>query len=298
MKLAVITDAHGNYHGLEAVLNDIEKEKPDCVISAGDMINPLPASLKTWDRWKREKIPMILGNNEELVITYHAAEPHVLIKESVRFRPTQNTAKKFSPADVSEMQLLPLNRVVEGPNGDDVLICHASPLNLHKCLADEIDQELEVVLKKIEANTIVIGHYHKPWHTNWMKKRIIMSGSCGWPQTGKIDVDYLILEHVRNNWTHRHKSVPYDHESAIRNILNSGFLEHAGPFGLLYFAEFIFFDSHIMPFFRSTYRSRKPQSYGEWDEAVTEYLKSVNMIGVIESTVRNHHCGDNENRTC
>ena len=68
MKLAVITDAHGNYHGLEAVLNDIEKEKPDCVISAGDMLHPLPASLKTGDRFKREKIPMILGNNEELVI--------------------------------------------------------------------------------------------------------------------------------------------------------------------------------------------------------------------------------------
>lgn len=251
MKLAVTTDAHGNYHGLEAVLNDIEKEKPDCVISTGDMINPLPASLKTWERLKREKIPMILGNNEELVIAYHTAEPNVLIKESVRFRPTQNTAKEFSLADVSEMQLLPLNRVAEGPNGDDVLICHASPLNLHKCLADEIDQELEAVLEKIEANTIVIGHYHKPWPP--------MSGSCGWPQTGKIDVDYLILEYVRNNWTHRRKSVPYDHESAIRNILNSGFLEHAGAFGLLCFAECIFFDSHIMPFFRNTYRSRKPR---------------------------------------
>ena len=174
MKVAVIADAHGNYHGLEAVLYDIEKEKPDCVISAGDMINPLPGSLKTWDRLKREKIPMILGNNEEFIITYHGAEPNSLVKESVRFRPTQNTARKFSLTDVSEMESLPLNRVIEGPNGDDVLICHASPINLHKCLADGIDEELEAVLKRIKANTIVLGHYHKPWHSIWMKKKIIM----------------------------------------------------------------------------------------------------------------------------
>jgi len=49
-----------------------------------------------------------------------------------------------------------------------------------RVVVDEIDEEM--------ATTIVVGHYHKQWNRIWMDKQLIMSGSCGWPQTGRIEV--------------------------------------------------------------------------------------------------------------
>ena len=181
MKIAVITDAHGNAHGLEAVLHDIEMERPDLIFCAGDMVNPLPNSPKIWNDLRKKGIPMIMGNNEDSIIRYHSEEPNYLIKESVRFMPVQYTAKKFSLDDVNELRSLPLNRLVEGPNGYNILICHASPFNLFKSIADEIDEEMATDLLKVDSKTIVVGHYHKQWNRIWMDKQLIMSGSCGWP---------------------------------------------------------------------------------------------------------------------
>ncbi|OQY27967.1 MAG: hypothetical protein B6243_12495 [Anaerolineaceae bacterium 4572_5.2] len=46
MKIAIFADVHGNYHALAAVLNDIERERVDLTVCAGDMINPFPDSLR------------------------------------------------------------------------------------------------------------------------------------------------------------------------------------------------------------------------------------------------------------
>jgi predicted phosphodiesterase len=286
MKIAVIADAHGNHHGLEVVLNDIEMEKPDLIISAGDMINPFPDSRRAWYTLKNANIPMILGNNEDFIIKYHSEEPNDLIKKSARFRPVQYAAKLFSSTEVSEMRSLPLNRTVNGPNGDDVLICHASPYDVWRSISDEMDETMESDLMKIKANVIVAAHYHYRWNSVWRGKMLVLSGSCGFPMTGKQEVEYLILEHMNGKWGFRHKGIPYDHQSAIRYIAESDFVREAGPMGWLYMADFIFLQTHIMPFFEGFYGMRKSESYDELERLVIKYLRHAGIYETVKSILK------------
>ena len=78
---------------------------------------------------------MMLGNNEDFILKYHGEEPNDLIKKSVRFMPVQYAAKLFTPTEVSEIRSLPLNRTVSGPNGNNILVCHASPRDIWKSIA-------------------------------------------------------------------------------------------------------------------------------------------------------------------
>jgi predicted phosphodiesterase len=151
MKVAVLADIHGNSHALEAILADLETEKPDLIVSAGDMIgcSPYPDSPKVWRRLSEAGIPKILGNQEDFVLTYHNPEPNPLIQSSVRFMPTQYVARQFTQADMEEMSALPMYLTIEGPGGDDILVCHSSPFNLDHSFAQGIDERMGLELSKI-----------------------------------------------------------------------------------------------------------------------------------------------------
>ncbi len=42
MKIAVISDVHGNIDALDSVLKDIEDNRADIILSTGDMVGYLP----------------------------------------------------------------------------------------------------------------------------------------------------------------------------------------------------------------------------------------------------------------
>ena len=44
MKIAVLTDIHGNFPALEAVTEQVERWQPDVVFVAGDIVNRGPRS--------------------------------------------------------------------------------------------------------------------------------------------------------------------------------------------------------------------------------------------------------------
>jgi len=185
MKIAIIADAHGNRHGFEAVLEDIRQEGVDRIITAGDMVNPFPDSRDVWNRLREEGIPGVLGNNEEFILKFYDDAPDPLIKESVRFMPVQYAARMFTPEDVAEMQSLPLNVTIPGPDGDDVLVCHASPFDVWKSISDPVDSKMAADLAQVTPKVIVAAHYHSPWKGRWEDKLLIRTGSCGLPMTRK-----------------------------------------------------------------------------------------------------------------
>lgn len=277
MKIAIIADAHGNRHGFEAVLEDIRKEEVDRIITAGDMITPFPDSRNVWNRLREEGIPGVLGNNEEFILKFYGDKPDPLIKESVRFMPVQYAARLFTPEDVAEMHSLPLNMTVCGPEGDDVLVCHASPFDVWKSISDPIDSRMASDLARVTPKLIVAAHYHSPWMGRWEDKVLIRTGSCGLPMTRKPEMDYLILEHMGGGWRPRHKSVVYDHRAVLRYVVRNGFLDQTGPMGWLYMADFIFLEPHIVRFFKQVYDAETAESYAGLQEQVVRYLKRAGV---------------------
>ncbi len=259
-------------------MSDIESEKPDQVICAGDMICPYPDSLKVWETLKELNIPMIRGNQENYVLSCLPPNISALVSSAVRFKPVRNTAKMFSPTDLSEMAALPLNIEIEGPNGEDVLVCHASPFNTQRSISDEVGEEMAEDLMKVSAKLIIAAHYHKQWRGEWEDKTLALVGSGGLPLQGKGDrVQYAILEHMNGRWNLTHKELLYDHRDAIKTIIDSDFLSAARPISWMMFDELVTQTSLLFPFLMEYCPNPLPDDADEntWEKLVVGNLKEL-----------------------
>ena len=290
MKIAVITDVHSNYHGLSAVLNDIKNEKPDFIIGAGDMVgcSAYIGSIEVWNALHDIDIPFVMGNEEERIVRFHNPKSDPYLKEAVQFKPLQFRAKQFSANYIKEMRALPMQLRLEGPQNQDVLICHASPCDLHRSPMLGIDSQLEEELHSVNAQVIVVGHHHKKWHQYWQGKLLIMAGSAGLPLRGKIDkVDYLILTYHMHKWQFEYKSVIYNSRAAIQEIVESEFLIKSRPIGWLMFDEVLTQEDHLIPFFHEYCPKDKPEDLENWTKLVIGYLDYIKRWEVVKPYV--HH---------
>jgi len=289
MKIAVITDVHSNYHGLSAVLNDIENEKPDFIIGAGDMVgcSAYVGSIEVWNALHEKEIPFVMGNEEERIVRFHNPSSDSYLKEAIQFRPLQFRAKQFPTMHIDEMSALPIRLTLEGPQKQDVLVCHASPYDLHRSPMLGIDSRMEEDLRGVNAQVIAVGHHHKRWYQDWEGKLLIMAGSAGLPLRGKIDeVDYLILTFHKQKWHFEYQSVTYNYRAAIQEIIGSDFLEKSSPIGWLMFDEVLTQEDHLIPFFNKYCPDEKPDSLEKWTKLVIEYLDFIDRWEVVKPYVR------------
>ena len=284
MKIAILADIHGNYHGLQAILEDIEREKPDAVVSAGDLIgcSLYPHSPQVWHTLRALRIPKVLGNQEDFVIAYHHPEPVPLIQTSVQFRPTQYVARQFTQPDVDEMKALPMHLTLKGPDGQAVLICHAAPHTLNRSFAETLDEPMASELAKSPASVIVGGHLHKQWQRYWDGKLLILAGGGGLPLQGAHVVEYLLLTYHTEGWRFEYKTLAYDHRAALADVLESSSLEQAGPIGWLMLDELLVQHDRLMPFFREVGARPYPESWDGWATLATDYLKHLGRWEAVE----------------
>ncbi|MGD8106027.1 metallophosphoesterase family protein [Pantoea sp. FN0302] len=68
MKLAVISDIHGNLPALDAVLADIQSQGVDKIVNLGDIVSGGLFPAETADRLIPLNIPTIRGNHERQLL--------------------------------------------------------------------------------------------------------------------------------------------------------------------------------------------------------------------------------------
>lgn len=71
MKIAVLSDIHGNLTAFNAVLNDINKLDIDTFIIAGDHIVDCPQPNEVLEKIKSLNAYVIKGNREDYILNYH-----------------------------------------------------------------------------------------------------------------------------------------------------------------------------------------------------------------------------------
>lgn len=62
MKIALVSDLHGNFPALQALTEHLEQQKPDQVWCLGDLVGKGPSSNKTFD-WAMSHCQLVLGGN-------------------------------------------------------------------------------------------------------------------------------------------------------------------------------------------------------------------------------------------
>jgi putative phosphoesterase len=235
MRVAVISDIHGNLPALEAVLAEVERTKPDMIVSCGDVASgPMPA--ETIDRLVTlRNARFVRGNADDgLIDEFDGNAPRPLPGPFVDW-----CAKQIDREQRDFLAAFKPTVIVDGVDGvGRVLFCHATPRNNTDVFTAETPLERVVELfGAVDADVVVCGHTHMQFDRKVDGHRVVNAGSVGMPY-GEPGAYWAMLgpglDLRRTQYDRevaarriRAKDWPTAEEFATRNVLTVPSVEHA-----------------------------------------------------------------------
>lgn len=181
MRVALISDIHGNLVSFEAVLADIDQQKIDEIIFLGDAATLGPQPHAVVRRLKELDCPCIRGNHETYL--FKPALGHAYMRGTQWFVDTLTWCRgQLTPEDYNFLGTFrPILKFALGP--DASLICfHGSPRsNVENIFATTPPNELTDMLGGYEATVMAGGHTHVQMLRRHKGLMIVNAGSVGMP---------------------------------------------------------------------------------------------------------------------
>ena len=229
MKIAVLSDIHGNMFALRAVLDDMKNYNIERVFCLGDLAMAGPEPDKTVDFVKTQDWTVIQGNTDEM-IAYFNDDIYENVKKSapVMANALEQDVKEISPENKLYLKNLPINKVFEA-EGLKILFVHGSPRKNNENIFPNMDMDvIEDIFTDVDADVVFCGHTHMPcgYQTN-SKITVVNDGSVGRPFTKNPQACYVIADINDGKIEIEHKMLDYDKESA-KKVLSERKFEGAG----------------------------------------------------------------------
>ncbi len=220
MKIALFSDIHGNMHALEAVLEEIDRERADRVYCLGDLVGYGAYPNEVIELIRSRDIPTIMGNYDDGVgfdkddcgCAYKGAEMRRLGDLSLQWSKEQVTSenKEF---------LRSLHSQIRFPaEGKRVFLVHGSPRKINEYLFEDRPLfSLERIARESEADLLAFGHTHLPYEKDVLGVRFINDGSVGKPKDGNPRAGYALVE-IGDRIEVTFRRVPYDVDAAAAAV--------------------------------------------------------------------------------
>lgn len=222
MRIAVLSDIHGNLLALEAVLRNMRTRGVDAVVNLGDSLSGPLLPRETAQFLMAQGWATIAGNHERQVLTLGPG----------RWGPSDAyTHAQLSAQELDWLASLPPTRHF----APEVLLCHGTPENDLDPLLETFEpnlnraataREVDARLGANGAAVVLCGHTHIPRAVRTRTGQLVVNpGSVGLPafesdqpfpmvvETGAPDARYAIVEQRGGKWMAALISVPYDHHA-------------------------------------------------------------------------------------
>jgi predicted phosphodiesterase len=224
MRIAAMSDVHGNVLALDAVMADIATQSVDVVVNLGDLLSGAVQPRETADRLIGLGLPTVRGNHERQLLTYppeRMGASDRLAHESITDRHREWMAG------------LPLTLEV----ADGVLAFHGSPTDDLVYLLETVDEsgarpatESEVLGRlgnSAGMPLLLCGHTHLQRSMHLTTGALVVNpGSVGWPaydddhpyphvmEAGTPHARYAIADDAGGQWRVDLRTVDYDWDQA------------------------------------------------------------------------------------
>jgi len=200
VRIAALSDVHGNLPALEAVHKAVNAARPDYVAICGDLVfnGPDPAgTLALIQELQRAGAFVTLGNTDVAVADgdFTAAFPWFTEGAPDSFKVAAEWARdEIGDDGVDFLRRLPSERRLRV--GDDlVLFCHASPGSLTDGLSADLDPVVTIDrVSGTDAKVIVCGHTHLPEVREVGWRTIVNAGSAGYVLDGDPTASWALIE--------------------------------------------------------------------------------------------------------
>lgn len=220
MRIAVLSDIHGNLSALKAVVADLGRRDVDAVVNLGDSLSGPLLPLETARFLMAQDWLQIAGNHERQVLTQG---PDRWSAEDAY------THSCLTPTELDWLAALPPGATL----GEDVLLCHGTPASDFEYFLESVDPggirpasawEVNARLGGVSAGLVLCGHSHLPRAVRAASGTLIVNpGSVGLPayddnhphphrvENRSPDARYAIVERRPEGWVSELIAVPYDH---------------------------------------------------------------------------------------
>jgi len=238
MRIALLSDIHGNSLALDATLADIKTAGIDEYWILGDIVALGPDPVGVLQRLSTlQNCCFIRGNTDRYVVTGDRPPPYpsdigqdseilkVFAEVAGTFAWTQGAITTAGWFDW--LSQLPLERNMILPDGTNCLLVHATPDNddgngIDKGLPNE---EIRKLLKECSADLLCVGHTHQPISRKVDRWHILNPGSISNPRPPVLEASYAILDANIEEYKIEHRKVEYDREQVISQVQK---LKHPG----------------------------------------------------------------------
>ena len=309
MKYAIVSDIHGNFPALQAVMEDVKKQGISAFIFAGDycISGPWPDECIDAIRAIPEK-HVIRGNEEKYL-------ENLIDKDQSLWTDGQMQVSYWCYRNVSRENLdyllnLPY-RIDFECNGIKIHIAHSSvdflgtypfytwnsvtvaernrqsdlaPERILADMTDERDKDpsFREAVAGLEKGIYIFGHSHVQW--NYTDKTgdiyLVNPGSCGLPLDGiRNSVPYTVLEISETGQvTLEEKRVPFDKDNYINEVMQTSQYREANVWSRVIFREqatalehMYFFLAFAERYAKESGDERRPYALDTWESAFEKW---------------------------
>lgn len=224
-RIIVFGDIHANWPALAAVWESMERYPGVPRYCLGDLVGYGTSPNEVVAFIREQDVPTIMGNydlgvgqdSDDCGCAYRTPEAQALGERSIAWSNAHTTAE-------NKAYLRGLRDRIELELGDlRVALVHGSPRRVNEYLyEDRPAASLERILDQAQADLLVCGHTHLPYHRVLPSGRhVVNAGSVGKPKDNDPRAGYVVLTVAGGALDVVFERVPYDVEAAAMAIETS-----------------------------------------------------------------------------
>src|SRR5689334_3251127 len=222
MRVAVLSDLHGNLLALDACLADLESQGgAEAIVVAGDLCLDGPKPKKVLQRLEDIGAACVRGNKDRFLYDGGATEG----LSSAEAAQVDWTRRELGERWLAWLRELPFALRI-GEDDNQLLIVHANPVNDDEHLwPDADDALLSRLIGDERATAIAFGHLHLPYVRIWRGRMLVNVASAGLPKDGDPRACYAIFTERDSGWQVKHRRVAFDVKRVATQLADCGIPE-------------------------------------------------------------------------
>lgn len=219
MRIAIVSDIHGNLTALEAVIADLRTAAPDLVVHGGDLCSG-SRSADVIDRVRALGWPGVYGNTDEALWVAGKADDYLAGAGLHRMREIVAQQNAFTLAELGPDRLAWLRGLPIQWTAQDLAVVHSRPNDAWSITpADASDEEMSRTYSPLFRRCVVYGHIHRPFVRQLADFTLANSGCLSLSYDGDPRASYALIDDDQVEI----RRVEYDIEREAGALVSSGF---------------------------------------------------------------------------